>query len=115
VYDKDASLHLALRLFSVMIISFLCGIHWAGHLLRPEKCQQSMLIFSNIITLLAFMSIFFPAHNVDLIIQSVCFLLLLCVDFHLYKHNIFPSGYITLRRNATFAVILTLLGVAFAI
>lgn len=39
--------------YSVIIISFLCGIHWAVYLFFAEKCPSNPLLISNAVTLLA--------------------------------------------------------------
>jgi hypothetical protein len=112
--NSDESLHLGLRLYSVMIISFLCGIHWACHLLRTEECPRSLLMISNIITLAAFTSLFFRMHHIDLIIQTACFFILACIDYRLFKHHVFSHDYFTVRCRTTCAVVFILLGVAVA-
>lgn len=38
------------RAYSAVIISFLCGIHWAIYLFFSEKCPHNLLITSNSIT-----------------------------------------------------------------
>lgn len=112
VSNSDESVHLGLRLYSVMIISFLCGIHWACHLLRAEKCPRSLLMISNIITLAAFASFFIQLRHIDLVIQAACFFILLCIDYRLFKHHVFSCDYFTVRYRTTCAVIFILLGVA---
>lgn len=39
--------------YSAVIISFLCGIHWATYLFFAERCPRNLLITSNIVALLA--------------------------------------------------------------
>jgi hypothetical protein len=107
-YDYD----LALRAYGAVIISFLCGIDWAIHLLFPDQCPRNFLVYSNAVTLVAFGSIFFGFHGAGLIIESLCLAFLLKLDYELVEQHITPVWYFNLRRNATLAVVVLLTSAA---
>ena len=99
----------ALRAYGAVIISFLCGIHWGIYILCSGKCPRNLLLYSNLIAMIAFGSILFELHGINLIIQSACLVSLLKLDHELFQKDIIPLWYFRLRRNATFAVVVLLM------
>lgn len=59
--------------YSAIIISFLCGIHWAVYLLFDKKCPNNMLITSNAVTLLAWSSLLITNNFLAIVLQVFCF------------------------------------------
>ncbi len=108
-YDYD----LALRAYGTAIVSFLCGIHWAIHLLLADRCHRNLLIDSNVITLISFGSLLLPNHSISFIIQALCLAVLLKLDHELKTQDIIPTWYFQLRRNATIIVIFILITTAY--
>jgi len=104
---------LALRAYGAVIISFLCGIHWAIHLLFSDQCPRNLLIYSNAVTLVAYGSLFFGFHSLGLIIEAFCLAFLLKLDDELRERRLIPVWYYGLRPNATLAVVLLLTGTAY--
>jgi len=100
------------RTYSAVIISFLCGIHWAAYLFFSEKCPRNLLITSNVIALLAWLSLLIPHQPITTVLQGVCFLYLLMLDLKLRNAGIIPEWFYSLRRNATIIVVLCLAIVA---
>lgn len=96
------------RTYSAVIISFLCGIHWAVYLFFSEKCPRNLLVTSNIIALIAWLSLITAHHGIYLLIQPFCFLYLLTLDMKLRDVGILPEWFYHLRRNATIIVVLCL-------
>ncbi len=96
------------RTYSAIIISFLCGIHWAIYIFFAEKCMSNLLITSNLLALLAWSSLLIAHQDIALILQSACFLYLLMLDLKLRDAGILPDWFYYLRRNATAIVILCL-------
>ena len=94
--------------YSAIIISFLCGIHWAVYLFFAEKCPRNLLITSNVVTLLAWVSMHAPHHPITKLFQALCFLYLLTLDMKLLDAEIMPQWFYSLRRNATIIVVLCL-------
>lgn len=95
--------------YSAIIVSFLCGIHWAIYLFFSEKCPRNFLISSNGIALLAWGSLLsLGHHSLSFLLQAVCFLYLLTLDLKLRDAGVLPEWFYTLRRNATGIVVLCL-------
>ena len=94
--------------YSAIIISFLCGIHWAAYLFFVEKCPRNLLITSNFIALLAWASLINRNQAINTLFQALCFLYLLALDLKLRDAGIIPEWFYALRRNATIIVVLCL-------
>lgn len=96
------------RTYAAIIISFLCGIHWAVYLFLAEKCPRNLLITSNVIALLAWASLLATHQSIAIVLQTLCFLYLLTLDLKLRDAGIIPEWFYSLRRNATIIVVLCL-------
>lgn len=94
--------------YGAVIISFICGIHWAAFLFFSEKCTHHLLIQSNVITLLGWVSILPAVSYFTEILQILCFIYLLLLDFELYKNQVIPSWFFKLRTRVTLLVVLAL-------
>jgi hypothetical protein len=95
-------------IYSAIIISFLCGIHWAAYLFFADKCPCNLLITSNIIALAAWVSVSFMHSPTSTLLQAFCFLYLLTLDLKLRDTGIILEWFYALRRNATIIVVLCL-------
>ncbi|MDO9520309.1 MAG: DUF3429 domain-containing protein [Pseudohongiella sp.] len=98
--------------YSAVIISFLCGIHWAAYLFFAEKCPRNLLISSNVVALLAWVSLLTSNQLTTTLIQVLCFLYLLALDLKLRDTGILADWFFRLRRNATIVVVLCLVIIA---
>jgi len=98
--------------YSAIIISFLCGIHWAAHLFFAEKCSSNLLISSNVVALVAWGSILIKPSLIAMLLQIVCFLYLLISDRKLRDLAILPTWFYHLRRNATVIVVVCLVALS---
>lgn len=96
------------RTYAAIIISFLCGIHWAIYLLFAEKCPSYLLITSNGVTLLAWASLLITHQSAAIILQALCFLYLLTLDLKLRDADVLPPWFYALRCNATVIVVVCL-------
>ncbi len=94
--------------YSAIIISFLAGIHWACHLFFAARCPRNLLLTSNAVALLAWLSLLVHHPLWALLLQNLCFLYLLTLDYKLHAADILPTWFYTLRRNATVIVVLSL-------
>lgn len=94
--------------YSAIIISFLCGIHWAAFLFNSNKSPSYLLITSNIIALVAWLSLLLSASPSVFLLQALCFLILLMIDLKLREKTILTSWFFELRRNATIIVVFCL-------
>jgi hypothetical protein len=101
--------NLIAKTYAAIIISFLCGIHWAVHLFFAEKCPRNLLLTSNVVALLAWSSLLIPNQQIAKLLQVLCFIYLLTLDLKLRSAGILPEWFYGLRRNATVIVVLSLM------
>ena len=94
--------------YAAIIISFLCGIHWAAYLFFANKCPRNLLISSNVVALLAWTSLLATHQPTAIVLQALCFFYLLTLDLKLHDAGIIPEWFYYLRRNATIIVVLCL-------
>lgn len=99
---------LALFSYGAVIISFLCGIHWAVFLFFSQKCSRNLLLHSNALTLLGWLSVLLVRPHLTISLQILIFMYLLFLDLELYRNKIFPSWFFQLRLNATLIVVFLL-------
>lgn len=100
---------LALFAYGAVIISFLCGIHWAVFLFFSQKCSRNLLLHSNVITLLGWLSVLPFKPHLTFSLQILIFIYLMILDRELYRNKIIPSWFFQLRLNATLIVVLILI------
>lgn len=100
------------KTYGAIILSFLCGMHWASFLFFSEKCPYNLLVTSNIVALLAWCSLLITYQEITFISQALCFLFLLTLDFRLRDAGVLPEWFYQLRRNATIIVVSCLLAMA---
>lgn len=99
---------LALFAYGAVIISFLCGIHWAVFLFFSQNCSRNLLFHSNAISLLGWLSVLPVMSYLTFTLQILCFLYLLILDLELYRNKVIPLWFFNLRLNATIVVVLLL-------
>lgn len=98
--------------YSAVIISFLCGIHWAAYLFFTDRCPRHLLIISNMVALLAWVSLLLGHPLAAALLQAACFVFLLGLDVSLRDAGIYTEWFFRLRRNATLIVVICLLLIA---
>lgn len=94
--------------YSVVIASFLAGIHWACALFYPGRCPRNLFITSNVVALLAWLSVLLNHPVWSLILPILCFLYLLVLDLKLREAGLLPGWFYRLRLNATGVVVISL-------
>jgi hypothetical protein len=94
--------------YSAIILSFLAGIHWACYLFFAQNCPRNLLVTSNAVALLAWLSLLAHQQPWSLLLQIFCFLYLLILDYKLLQAAILPAWFYALRRNATVIVVSSL-------
>ena len=99
---------LALFAYGAVIISFLCGIHWAVFLFFSQNCSRNLFWHSNAITLIGWLSVFPIMSHLAFLLQILSFAYLLILDLELYRNKVIPLWFFHLRLNATIVVILLL-------
>jgi Protein of unknown function (DUF3429) len=94
--------------YSAIIITFLAGMHWAVYVFFADTCPRNLLLTSNAAALLAWLSLLWPEQPWGFLLQNLCFLYLLTLDYKLHAAGILPQWFYALRRNATVIVVLSL-------
>lgn len=89
--------------YSVVIISFISGIHWGIFL--TNDCQRNLFIESNIIVLTAWTALLIN-HKWCLILTLCCFIYLLLIDKVLFNSSNISKWYWKLRKIITALVVL---------
>lgn len=115
---KDFDYNLALVAYGAVIISFLSGIHWAVFLFFSQKCSRNLLLHSNFITLVGWLTVLPVWPRLAFSLQILLFIYLLIIDFELYRSKIIPLWFFKLRFNATLIVVsllvtIQILGISF--
>ena len=97
-----------LSIYSLSIISFICGSHW-GLFLTNNTLKINLFFLSNLLTISSFFGILFLKMNYFFLLQILIFIILLLIDFHIYRQNITKLKYIYSRVIITILVVLCLI------
>lgn len=95
--------------YATVIISFLCGMHWGIFLSQAAATRLNLLLTSNLIVLLVWVShlMFTPAWQI--LVQISCFSLLLLVDRKLAAEGVIERWFYQLRKQVSLLVLVCLL------
>lgn len=104
--DMDA-LGLA-RSYAAVIISFLCGTHWGLFIGHSNKVPHNLFITSTFAAVAGWISLLLPEIKTALVMQSLCFLYLMVLDYRMKRSGLLPAWYYALRHNATAIVIFSI-------
>ena len=99
------------KIYAALIIAFLGGINWAFGMKQRNK---NILYFSVLPSIAVWFLVIIPYDVVSLCLIAVLFLWQLFFDYSLYKADIYQRCFFKLRRNATFAVIASIILAVFA-
>ena len=91
--------------YAAIIASFMAGIHWGAYLFK--SAPLNLFAHSNILALLAWLSLFLPAFSAYLLL-IFCFGYLLVIDHRLFRVGIIQLWYWRLRVRITAIVIVAL-------
>ncbi|MBY0428617.1 MAG: DUF3429 domain-containing protein [Alphaproteobacteria bacterium] len=94
--------------YSAVIISFICGIHWAIYAFHQAACPRYVVITSNIIALLAWVNVLIPPCYLSYAVNIASFIILLMIDQKIYHQARLPPWYYPLRFKITIVVISSL-------
>ena len=97
------------RLYSAIIIAFLSGTHWSCYIFFSNKCPRNLLVTSTACMLIAWSSLMYEQVKLALVMQSLCFLYLLVLDYKLKEAKILPDWFYALRNNVTAIVVVCLM------
>jgi len=105
-YFLNMSVNSLIITYSTIIISFICGMHF--HYAIASNKNIKFLFISNIITLIAWSSLFMPI-KISFTILIVCYIFNLIIDFLAYKKLLIQKWFFKMRQNISIIVILCLL------
>ena len=97
-----------LSIYSLSIISFICGSHW-GLFLTNNTLKINLFFLSNFLTILSFFGILFLKMNYFFLLQILILIILLLIDFYIYRQNITQLKYIYSRIIITILVVICLI------
>lgn len=100
--------------YSLLIISFLCGTHWALYLAhrKLQNDDLDLLLVSNIIAVMAWLAPYiYPMAGV-LLFYSFLFVLLWWIDRWLWQQEVGTRSYYFMRRAISAFVVISLLVVS---
>jgi len=97
-----------LSIYSLSIISFICGSHW-GLFLTNNTLKINLFFLSNLLTISSFFGILFLKMNYFFLLQILILIILLLIDFYIYRKNITQLKYIYSRTIITILVVICLI------
>lgn len=93
--------------YALVIAVFLAGAHWGQHLHLKGKWCSVLSILSNVIVLVLWLAFLLLPFKWLMAVFIVAFLVLLFIDYHLFKHDEITPDYFQTRCYATLIVIFT--------
>lgn len=87
--------------YSVAILCFLTGIHWATQLYNEDAAPPNLFIVSNVIFLIVWVAYVASELQWALGTQLLAYPLLLAVDFQLFGKRLISQNYLRMRVVAT--------------
>lgn len=87
--------------YSVAILCFLTGVHWATQLYERDAAPRLLFIGSNVIFLVVWIAYVVADLPWALAIQLLAFLLLLAIDLQLLRRELISRHYLRMRVIAT--------------
>ncbi len=95
--------------YGAIIISFLSGIHWGLYITHAKAKRINLLVSSNILALLAWLSLLLLVPVTQYLIQITCFMSLLVIDRQLAADGAIEAWFYQLRLQISSLVIICLL------
>lgn len=95
--------------YALVIVVFMAGTHWGGYLNGQHNAPINLLLFSNVVTVFAWLVFLSASVMVALLVYTVVFIVLLWIDYKLYQADLISPDYWLTRRNVTVIVIVCLL------
>lgn len=93
--------------YGLLIVSFMCGIHWGIQLQRSIK--TNLFIISNVLTLSCWFIYLMGPVFIIIITYILCFSALLYIDHQLKSSSMISGEYFKMRTIVTSIVIISLL------
>ena len=106
--ERIGALDYIAAVYGLAIVSFMSGAHWGTYLYRHAESPVNLFISSNVITVIAWLSILLV--DIELALVGICLLFayLLFIDYRLLKSNLIGSSYFRTRLVVTLIVICSL-------
>lgn len=99
--------------YAAMIVTFIAGTHWGLSSQMPYDKAKRVMIYSNLITLLAWLGILFPSWLISWLILLTCYWLTYAVDKSIQKQGGSDSSYLRMRFYVTTFVTISILMMIF--
>ena len=112
--EKISDPILLVNSYSLGIVCFLTGIHWATYLYKDSSRSMNLMILSNIFFLLAWLTFLILDEDIALISYQFLLIFLLLIDLRLFNLSIINKDYFETRILATSLAVLSLLVVVFS-
>ena len=96
--------------YGAIILSFLGGIHWGLAISSDQALDPALLATSTLVALLAWLSLLFSNHRLEISIIGLGFLFQLLVDYYLFKMAYYDPWFFSIRRVVSLVVFITLVG-----
>ena len=98
----------AIIIYSLMIASFMAGVHWAQYLKENEKIAINLFISSNIMVLALWLFYLLTPIYVLLVVFIIDYAVLLIFDMILCKLKVIKFSYFIVRLLVTIIVMVSL-------
>lgn len=92
-----------LSIYSLSIISFICGSHW-GIFLSNSNLGFNLFLLSNFLTILSFIGFLLLEERNYFFLQILILIILLLIDVYIFKKKITQKKYVNTRILVTFLV-----------
>ena len=92
-----------LSIYSLSIISFICGSHW-GIFLSNSNLGINLFLLSNFLTILSFIGFLLLEERNYFFLQILILIILLLIDVYIFKKKITQKKYVNTRILVTFLV-----------
>lgn len=100
-----------LSVYSLMIASFMSGIHWGQSLDLKIKWYNHLRVLSNVNALLIFFSFIFLKQSNFWMVTIIVFAFIIFIDCHIYKQTIITKPYFQMRIIVS-CIVIFCLGIA---
>jgi hypothetical protein len=99
-----------LSVYGLVIASFLSGSHWGQHLhINKSQSSRYLPIFSNIIAVLIWLGFLVLSFKILIGMFITAFILLLIIDYRLFKMDVITRHYFQTRFIVSVIVIISLI------
>lgn len=104
------SIEKILSVYGLVIAAFLAGSHWGQHLhINNNKWVILLPVLSNIIAILLWFSFLILNFKILMVMYIAVFIVLLIIDYCLFRANLITDSYFKTRFKVSFIVIISLI------